>query len=78
MVNLGKAIPPGIKEIHSLWRAMVAVGVSSPFTLAIFNSYGGPGKVILQHVVDPDPEGSETLGRIRILYGTEINVSDPK
>jgi hypothetical protein len=26
---------------------------------------------------DPDPEGSETFGRIRIRSGTEINVSDP-
>jgi hypothetical protein len=25
----------------------------------------------------PDPEGSETFGRIRIRSGTEINVSDP-
>ncbi len=29
-------------------------------------------------VADPDPEGSETFGRIRIRFGTEINVSDPK
>jgi hypothetical protein len=28
-------------------------------------------------VADPDPEGSETFGRIRIRSGTEINVSDP-
>jgi hypothetical protein len=28
-------------------------------------------------VADPDPEGSETFGRIRIQSGTEINVSDP-
>ncbi len=27
-------------------------------------------------VADPEPEGSETFGRIR--FGTEINVSDPK
>jgi hypothetical protein len=27
---------------------------------------------------EPDPEGSETFGRIRIRFGTEINVSDPK
>jgi hypothetical protein len=26
---------------------------------------------------EPDPEGSETFGRIRIRSGTEINVSDP-
>ncbi len=25
-----------------------------------------------------DPEGSETVGRIRIRFGTEINVMDPK
>ncbi len=28
-------------------------------------------------VPEPDPEGSETFGRIRIRFGTEINVSDP-
>jgi hypothetical protein len=28
-------------------------------------------------VADPDPEGSETFGRIRIRSGTEINVLDP-
>jgi hypothetical protein len=27
---------------------------------------------------EPDPEGSETFGRIRIRFGTEINVSDQK
>ncbi len=26
---------------------------------------------------DPEPEGSETFGRIWIRFGTEINVSDP-
>jgi hypothetical protein len=26
---------------------------------------------------EPDPEGTETFGRIRIQSGTEINVSDP-
>jgi hypothetical protein len=28
-------------------------------------------------VADPDPEGSETFGRIRIRFGTERNVSYP-
>jgi hypothetical protein len=32
---------------------------------------------VLFSVEDPDPEGSETFGRIRIRSGTEINVSDP-
>jgi hypothetical protein len=35
-----------------------------------------PGLVIFS-VADPDPEGSETFGRIQIRSGTEINVSDP-
>ena len=26
---------------------------------------------------DPEPEGSETFGRIRIRFGSEINISDP-
>jgi hypothetical protein len=26
---------------------------------------------------EPDPEGAETFGRIRIRFGTKINVSDP-
>jgi hypothetical protein len=26
---------------------------------------------------DPDPQGSETFGQIRIRSGTEINISDP-
>jgi hypothetical protein len=26
---------------------------------------------------EPDPQGSETFGRIRIRSGTKINISDP-
>jgi hypothetical protein len=32
---------------------------------------------VFASVADPDPEGSDTFGRIRIRSGTEINVLDP-
>jgi hypothetical protein len=42
-----------------------------------------PGKVEIstflgpkRSVADPDPEGSETSGRIRIRFGTEIKLSE--
>ncbi len=33
--------------------------------------------MVSHSVADPDPEGSETFGRIRIRSGNEINISDP-
>ncbi len=34
-------------------------------------------KILKNSVADPEPDGSETFGRIRIRSGTEINVLDP-
>jgi len=33
--------------------------------------------VIFVHSADPDPEGSETFGQIRIRSRSEINISNP-
>ncbi len=43
-------------------------------TAVSFNNSLDPGSVADS---DPEPEGSETFGRIRIRSGTEINVLDP-
>ncbi len=48
------------------------------YFLRYCHSFWGSFKNIFSIVADPDPERSETFGRIRIRSETEINVSDPK
>jgi hypothetical protein len=55
-----------------------SVGTGLLYSRPEFDSRLGTTGMLFPNVADPeqDPERPETFGRIRIRFGTEINVSD--
>jgi hypothetical protein len=69
-------------------RMTSVVFVMNYSTDVLWGGGGGWGEELYRHQTqnvvftsvaepEPDPEGSETFGRIRIRSGTDINVLDP-